>query len=106
MKTNMLDIEPLTPGICEWCGKVCELEDAACSLACEAQLVRLQAARGRIVLQKLMKWRKHRGAKGTPGEGTIMELSRLVDGFLRDDRRRREAASLKRRKETQDAGDS
>ena len=98
MKTSMLDTEPLAPGTCEWCGKVCELEDATCSLSCEAQLVRLEAAQGRIVVRTLKKWRKHRGRKGTPGEGAITEVAALVDGFNKNDRIRRERLAARRRK--------
>ena len=46
MKTTILDKTPLTPGCCEWCGNLCELEDVACCLSCEAQLNRLEAAQG------------------------------------------------------------
>lgn len=97
MKTNMLGIEPLTPGTCEWCGKPTELEDVACSLTCEALLRRQEAHQGLIVLRHLKRWRKHRGRKGTPGEGAMTEVAAMVDGFLRTDRKRREDAALKRR---------
>lgn len=98
MRTSMLDTEPLAPGTCEWCGKDCELEDAACSLSCEAQLVRLEAAQGRLVIRTMKKWRKHRGRKGTPGEGAISEVATLVDGFNKQDRLRREKLSARRRR--------
>lgn len=97
MKTSMLDTKPLTPGTCEWCGKDCELEDSACSLSCEAQMVRLEAVQGRMVLRVLKVWRKHRGGKGTPGQGAMTEAAAMVDGFLRTDRLRREEAGAKRR---------
>ena len=91
MQTNALLKEPLTPGTCEWCGKVCEMEDVACSLSCEAQLHRLEAIQGRAVLRGLKRWRRYRGARGTAGEGLLTEISALVDTFLRTDRERREA---------------
>ena len=97
MKTNLIEKEPLTPGTCEWCGKPCEPEDAACSLSCEAQLARLEATQGKAVLRILKKWRKHRGRKGTPGEGAMSEAAALVDRFLKADRLRREEAGRKRR---------
>lgn len=97
MKTTMLDTKPITPGTCEWCGKDCELEDSACSLSCEAQLLRLEATQGRIVLRTLKLWRKHRGRKDTPGQGAMTEVAALVDKFLKDDRLRREEAGVKRR---------
>ena len=98
MKTTMLDTKPITPGTCEWCGKDCELEDSACSLSCEAQLLRLEATQGRIVLRTLKLWRKHRGRKDTPGQGAMTEVAALVDKFLKDDRLRREEAGEKRRR--------
>lgn len=99
MRTNLMDTEPLTPGTCEWCGKLCEMEDVACSISCEAQLVRAEAAQGKAVLRILKKWRKHRGRKGTPGEGAMSEATQLVDRFLRNDRQRREYYSAQRRAE-------
>ena len=102
MKTSMLDTKPITPGTCEWCGKDCELEDAACSLTCEAQLLRLEATQGRIVLRTLKLWRKHRGRKDTPGQGAMTEVAALVDSFLKTDRLRREEAAQKRRQKAAD----
>ena len=97
MRTSMLDTKPITPGTCEWCGKDCELEDAACSLSCEAQLLRLEATQGRIVLRTLKLWRKHRGRKDTPGQGAMTEVAAVVDRFLKADRLRREEMGQKRR---------
>ena len=101
MKTNALGKTPLTPGVCEWCGKNCEMEDVACSLSCEAQLHRVEAVQGRMVLRTLKRWRKHRGAKGSPGEGAITEVAQIVDTFLRTDRQRREAHQAQQRREAQ-----
>lgn len=103
MQTNMLNKDPMTPGTCEWCGKDCEVEDACCSLSCEAQLARLEAVQGTKVIRILKRWRKNRGRKGTPGEGAMTEATVLVDRFLKNDRRRREEAALKRRAEAQEA---
>lgn len=97
MRNNLVEQEPLYPGTCEWCGKDCELLDTACSLSCEAQLVRLEAAQGKRVLRVLKKWRKHRGRKGSPGEGAMTEVTQMVDRFLQNDRRRREEAAHSRR---------
>ena len=97
MKTTMLNTEPLTPGSCEWCGKDCDPLGTSCSLSCEAQLHRLEAAQGRLVIRTLKKWRKHRGRKGTPGEGTMPEIAAMIDRFNRNDRIRREEAAAKRR---------
>jgi len=97
IKNTLMTQTPLTPGTCEWCGKTCEDADVACSLSCEAQLVRLEAAQGKIVLRVLKRWRKHRGRKGTPGEGAMTEAASIVDRFLRNDRQRREYFSAERR---------
>ena len=97
MKTNMLDKTPLTPGNCEWCGNLCEMEDVACCLSCEAQLNRLEATQGRIVLRHLKRWRKHRARAGTPGEGAMSEITALMDRFLKGDRIRREKLQAEKR---------
>lgn len=99
MKTNLLNKDPLTPGTCEWCGSFCELDDACCSLSCEAQLNRLEATQGRLVLRVLKRWRKHSGRKGSPGEGAFSEITQHVDRFLRNDRLRREKHQQDRRTE-------
>lgn len=105
MKTSMLKTTPMTPGTCEWCGKNCELEDAACSLSCEAQLLRLEATQGRMILRTLKLWRKHRGRKDTPGQGAMTEVTAMVDSFLRNDRLRREEAGAKRRQKDAEEAD-
>lgn len=97
MKTTMLDKTPLTPGCCEWCGNVCELEDVACCLSCEAQLNRLEAAQGRILLRVLKRWRKHYGRKDTPGQGAMTEATQITDRFLKLDRLRREKLQSEKR---------
>ena len=97
MKTNMLDKTPLTPGNCEWCGNLCEMEDVACCLSCEAQLNRLEATQGRIILRHLKRWRKFRGRSGTPGEGAMSEVTALTDRFLKGDRIRREKLQAEKR---------
>lgn len=98
MQTNALLKEPLTPGFCEWCGNVCELEDVACSLSCEAQIHRLEAVQGRAVLRGLKRWRRYRGARGTAGEGLLTEISAIVDSFMRGDRERKEGHQLNKRR--------
>ena len=97
MKTNMLDKTPLTPGNCEWCGNLCEIEDVACCLSCEAQLNRLEAVQGRIALRHLKRWRKFRGRAGTPGEGAMSEVTQMTDRFLKGDRIRREKLQAAKR---------
>lgn len=96
MRTNMLARDPLTPGTCEVCGKPCEMEDAACSTACEIVLLRREKEQGAKVLRLLKRWRKHRGRKGTPGAGALAEATALVDAFLKADREHRQAETIKR----------
>jgi len=40
-------------------------------------------------MQMLKVWRKHRGARGTPGEGMISEIAERVDAILSEDRERK-----------------
>jgi hypothetical protein len=40
-------------------------------------------------MQMLKIWRKHRGSKGTPGEGMIGEIASRVDAILGEDRDRK-----------------
>jgi len=97
----MVKVVPLTPGTCEWCGLDCHPESATCSLSCEAQLRRLEAEQGRMVVRELKLWRKHRGRKDTPGQGAISKAAALVDTFLKNDRIRRETAQAKRKREAE-----
>jgi len=41
-------------------------------------------------MQMLKLWRKHRGRKGTPGEGMIGDIATRVDQILAEDRERKE----------------
>lgn len=101
MKTSMLDVTPLTPGTCEWCGKNCELENTACSLSCEAQLRRLEAAQGLMVIRALKGWR--RSPNHAARNEAIAKIVPMVDGFLRTDRERRERAGAARRQKEAEA---
>lgn len=57
----------------------------------------LCAAQGKTVIQWLKLWRKHRGGKGTPGEGMMTLIAERVDAMLRVD-----AARKKQEKERSD----
>lgn len=89
MTKTMLFLAPITPGSCEWCGAPCLPEDTCCSVACEARLMKHEKDTARSVLRTLKLWRKHRGRKGTPGEGALTKLAAEVDALLQEDRRRR-----------------
>lgn len=108
MKTNMIDKTPLTPGICEWCGDICEEEDHCCSLSCEAQLARLEAARGQAVIRVMMSWRagklpvddakkKKHGYSNAARAAIMATVTPMLDKFLRIDRKRRERLGHERR---------
>ena len=49
----------------------------------------LLARQGKAVMQMLKVWRKHRGAKGSPGEGMIGQVASRVDAMLEEDRERK-----------------
>lgn len=95
MKTNLLDKAPLTPGACEWCGSLCELEDACCSLSCEAQMARLEAVQGQAVVRALKTWRLARN--NAARQEMLAVAAPMVDRFLRSDQRRRERLGAERR---------
>lgn len=96
MKTSLIDRDPLYPGTCEVCGKTCELEDAVCGITCEAELGRRERLQGRAVIRTLKRWRRHRGRKGTPGEGALTEVTLMMDTFLRQDRVARKESTAER----------
>lgn len=96
MKNTMLEKEPLTPGTCEWCGNETEPGDWACCLTCEAQLHRLEAVQGRMVIRALKRWRMSPNHHAR--NEAIANIVPRVDKFLRTDRKRREALAAERRK--------
>lgn len=98
---SFIDTEPLTPGTCEYCGVDCDPANTTCSLSCEAQLHRLEAAQGRKIVRVLKRWRRHSGKKGTPAEGAWSEITAMTSGFLKNDRLRRERMNRERRAEAE-----
>ncbi len=58
-------------------------------------MVQREAAQAKLVIRSLKRWRRYRGRKGTPGEGAISHVARLVDKMLQADRRNREKNSPK-----------
>lgn len=84
----------LTPGLCDWCGGPCGKDQSGrrkkyCSPACYQSYNNLCASQGKTIIHMLKIWRKHRGAKGTPGEGMIGEITSRLDDMLRDDAERK-----------------
>lgn len=97
LRSTVLNTEPLTPGICEWCGVDTDPVNAYCGLSCEAQGTRLEAVQGRMVVRAMKLWRRHRGAKDTPGAEGFAKVCELVDRFNKADRLRREELGRQRR---------
>jgi len=84
---------PLQRGLCDWCGNTAPRGRSYCGKECRVAYNNLLARQGKSVMQMLKLWRKHRGAKGTPGEGMIGEIATRVDAILAEDRERK--ASLR-----------
>ncbi len=97
LRSTVLNTEPLTPGICEWCGQDTDPVNAYCCLTCEAQGTRLEAVQGRMVVRAMKVWRRYRGAKESPGAEGFAKVCELIDRFNRSDRLRREEMGRQRR---------
>lgn len=80
---------PLQRGLCDYCGRKVARGRTYCNAACRTSYNNLLARQGKSVMQMLKIWRKHRGAKGTPGEGMIGEIATRVDLILEEDRERK-----------------
>lgn len=80
---------PLQRGSCDFCGRPTVKGRTYCGKECRVAYNNLLARQGKTVMQMLKVWRKHRGAKGTPGEGMIGEIATRVDAILEEDRERK-----------------
>lgn len=80
---------PLQRGLCDWCGGPCVGSLAYCSAECRVAYNNLLARQGKAIMQQLKIWRKHRGGKGTPGEGMLTAVAARVDAMLEEDRNRK-----------------
>ena len=80
---------PLERGRCDWCGSAVPKRRSYCSPDCRVKYNNLLSRQGKAVMQMLKHWRKHRGRKGTPGEGKIGEIAARVDAMLEEDRDRK-----------------
>lgn len=88
------ELPPVKPGRCQWCGartprdvrnnrmKYCRGTD------CRQKYNNLCAKQGKPLMDMLKLWRKHRGAKGTPGQGVLTEVTTRLDRMIADDRER------------------
>lgn len=81
---------PLQRGSCDFCGRSTVGGRTYCGKECRVAYNNLLARQGKTVMQMLKLWRKHRGAKGTPGEGMIGEIATRVDAILAEDRERKD----------------
>lgn len=91
-----MDPAPLQPGCCDWCGARVGRGRSYCGPDCRGRYRNLLTAQGKTVMQLLKLWRKHRGAKGTPGEGKITAVAARVDRMLEQDRDRKAALAQQR----------
>ena len=88
------ELPALKPGRCNWCGAktirdVRNKRMKYCSgTNCRVKYNNLLTKQGKALMDMLKIWRKHRGAKGTPGEGMIGHITTRLDGMLDKDRQR------------------
>jgi hypothetical protein len=88
------------PGRCEECKCRIPARDHRgqqrkyCSAACRKKYIHRSESEGRKLHAIAKVWRKHRGAKGTPGEGKLADMATLLDEILEGDRERRELADM------------
>ena len=83
------DTQPLQRGSCDWCGEKTARGRTYCNPQCRVSYNNLLARQGKSVMQMLKLWRKHRGRKGTPGEGMIGDIATRVDAMLAEDQERK-----------------
>lgn len=83
-----LEPMPLQRGVCDWCGAKVKGR-VYCNPACRRSYNNLLAAQGKSVMQTLKLWRKHRGAKGTAGQGKLSDAAARIDVILTHDRERK-----------------
>lgn len=79
---------PIEEGRCNECGTATPPDLVYCNTECGQRYNNRLAQQGKSVMQLLKVWRKHRGAKGTPGEGKMTDIAARVDIILNNDRRR------------------
>jgi len=79
---------PIEEGRCNECGAPVPPDRFYCDARCSATYSNRLAAQGKALMQMLKVWRKHRGAKGTPGEGKMSDVCDRLDAILAEDRAR------------------
>lgn len=78
-----------SPGRCMWCGAAVRRSRNYCSRACSRKFNNRLAVIGKRVTYRLLVWRIFRGRKGTPAEGLLSEVTRILDAALKEDTDRR-----------------
>jgi len=73
-----MDPEPVQRGACDHCGAKTKRGRSYCGPACRVAYNAILARQGKAVIQALKIWRKHRGGKGTPGEGKLTAVAARV----------------------------
>lgn len=81
--------QPLERGRCDYCGNPAPRGRSYCCSTCRVAYNNLLGRQGKAVMQMLKLWRKHRGRRGTPGEGMIGEIANRVDALLKEDQARK-----------------
>lgn len=94
-----IDSIQLDRGCCDWCGSRVPRGRTYCDASCRVAYNNLATRQGKAVVQMLKLWRKHRGAKGSPGEGQMTRIAARVDLMLEEDRNRKKQAAERRAKE-------
>jgi len=84
-----MDPEPVQRGACDHCGAKTKRGRSYCGPTCRVAYNAILARQGKAVIQALKIWRKHRGGKGTPGEGKLTAVAARVDAMLAEDRDRK-----------------
>lgn len=84
-----MDTQPMTRGLCDHCGQKAPRGRTYCGPECRVAYNNILARQGKVVMQALKIWRKHRGGKGTPGEGKLSAICARVDAILVEDRERK-----------------
>lgn len=93
-RKHQMEVEPqppLRPGLCDYCLQPVPKSNLGrqrkyCDAKCREAFWRLARQRAAQAYPTLLRWRMHRGRKGTPGEGAMTEVAEQVDAWLAEDR--------------------
>lgn len=90
-----VQLPPISAGQCDWCGgEIKPPSTNYCSPACRTKYGNVLIKQGKQIIQAAKHWRKHRGRKGTNGQGMMQIISDKVDDFNREDTARKTAFKI------------